>query len=152
MKKIFIAIILVIFISLSSFAEEYNWKQFSKFVYLNTDKIEYFKGDDGLQHAAICEKHLRNKKDDANNNVGKICMKHYNKHLGYMLTINDINIDKKTCTLCYIILYDTQGKELGSVELGKEEDCKPIPPLTVEDDIFQYVVNTKSSKDNRRMK
>lgn len=146
MKKILITIFLTIFIITSALADEWNWKQFSDYVYLNTDKIEYYTDEAGYNHAVVCQKHFRKKGDKDDDRVDAICMKHYKKHLGYQYVINDININKKTATLSYIIFFDPKGNELGAVEMGKKEDCQPIPPLTVEDDIFQYVVNIRGSK------
>ena len=32
---------------------------------------------------------------------------------------------------------------MGNVQMGRKEDCVPIPPLTVAEDIYEYVVNNK---------
>ena len=146
MRKILITIISIFVLATSALADEWNWKQFSDYVYLNTDKIEYYTDETGYNHAIVCQKHFQKKDDKYDDSMIEICKKHYKKQLGYVLVINDININKKTATLSYIIFFDTKGNELGAVEMGKKEDCQPIPPLTVEDDIFQYVVNIRGSK------
>ena len=99
MKKIFVTIFLLFSISLSALAEEWQWKQFSDYVFLDTSKINYYQDDSGYNHAAVWQKHLRKKGDKDDNRVDKICMKHYKKHLGYQIIIKDINLDKKLETI-----------------------------------------------------
>lgn len=147
MKKILITIIFAISIITFAFADEWNWKKFSDYVYLNTDKIEYYTDETGDNHAIVFQKHFQKKGDKYDEHMIEICREHYKKQLGYVLVIDDININKKTVTLGYIIFFDKKGNKLGAIEMGKKEDCKPISTSTVEDDIYQYVVNIKNNKN-----
>ena len=155
MKKILLVLSIIGLILMgpvvhSAFSDEWNWKKFSDYVYLNTDKIEYYTDETGYNHAIVFQKHFQKKGDKYDDRMIEICKEHYKKQLGYILVIDDININKKTVTLSYIIFFDTKGNKLGAIEMGKVEDCKSIAPSTIEDDIYQYVVNSKGRRGDSK--
>ena len=139
MKKILILAIAFLFLGLPSFAD--NWKKFNKHTYLNTDKTTYYKDKIGDDHAVIVEKHIINKKNKADKTVYDTYFKEYKKHLAYVLVVHDININKKTRTICYLMFIDKNEQNLGVEKMGTEQDCSPITPNSVDDAMYKYVVD-----------